>query len=74
MTTIFKDFDFSQLTPAERIALAQDLWDSIHDETQLAPLPDDQIAEIKRRIAAIDAGTMPMYPWEEVKQRLLDRK
>lgn len=74
MTTITKDFDFSKLTPAERIALAQDLWDSIHEEAQLAPLTNEQVAEIERRIAEVDAGTMPMYSWEEVKQRLLARK
>lgn len=74
MTTIAKDFDFSKLTPAERIALAQDLWDSVHDETQLAPFTDEQVAEIERRIAEVDSGAMPMYSWEEVKQRLLSRK
>lgn len=74
MTTIAKDFDFSKLTTAERIALAQDLWDSVHDETQLAPFTDEQVAEIKRRIAEVDSGAMPMYSWEEVKQRLLSRK
>lgn len=74
MTRISKDFDFSRLSTAERIMLAQDLWDSIHDEAQLAPLTDEQVAEIERRIAAIDAGTMPTYPWEEVKRRLLARK
>ena len=32
-----------------------------------------QRAEIERRIAAIEAGTMPVYPWEEVRRRLLTR-
>ena len=34
----------------------------------------EQLAEIERRLAAIDAGTMPVYPWEEVKERLRMRR
>ncbi|HVX63023.1 MAG TPA: addiction module protein [Pirellulales bacterium] len=33
----------------------------------------EQRAEIERQLAAIDAGTMAVYPWEEVKQRLRNR-
>lgn len=68
-----KDFDFSQLSAAERIHLAQELWDSVCD-TQSLPFTAEQIAEIERRTAAFDSGIMPAYPWEEVKQRLSQRK
>jgi putative addiction module component (TIGR02574 family) len=33
----------------------------------------EQRAEIERRLAAVDAGTMPVHPWEEVKEQLLSR-
>jgi putative addiction module component (TIGR02574 family) len=74
MANTNKDFDFSQLNAAERHRLAQDLWESIHHQTQALPLPAEQLAEIRRRIDAIDAGTIPNYPWEDVKRRLLSRK
>lgn len=51
--------------------LAQELWESVHDEAQALPLTADQVAEIKRRIAAVDAGAMPLSDWNEVRQRLL---
>ena len=74
MAHSIKDFDFSKLSPVERILLAQDLWDSAHEEAQALPLTPEQQVEIEQRIAALDAGTMPAYPWEEVKQRLMTRK
>jgi putative addiction module component (TIGR02574 family) len=74
MAHTVKDFDYSQLSSAERILLAQELWDSVEPEARSWPLTAEQQAEIERRIAAIDAGTMPTYPWEDVKQRLLNRK
>lgn len=73
MALSINDIDFSALSPAECILLAQELWDRVHEETQALPMPTEQCAEIRRRLAAVDAGTMPIYPWEEVKQRLLNR-
>lgn len=67
------DIDFSALSPAERILLAQELWDRGHEQAQALPMPADQRAEIERRLAAVDAGTMPVHRWEEVKKRLLNR-
>lgn len=34
----------------------------------------EQLAEIERRLAAIEAGTMPLHPWEEAKERLRKRR
>ena len=67
------DIDFSKLSPAERLLLAQELWDKAHEETATLPMPAEQRAEIERRLAAVNAGAMPVHPWEEVKQRLLNR-
>jgi putative addiction module component (TIGR02574 family) len=73
MTVSINDIDLSALSPAECILLAQELWDRVHGETQTLPMPREQRAEIERRLAAVEAGTMPLYPWEEVRQRLLNR-
>jgi len=73
MALSINDIDFSSLSPAECMLLAQELWDRVHEEAQALPMPAEQRAEIQRRLAAVDAGTMPVHPWEEVKQRLLNR-
>ncbi len=39
------------LTPAERIELAQDLWDSVALEATGQPLKAHEKAEIKKRLA-----------------------
>jgi putative addiction module component (TIGR02574 family) len=72
-TTNWKEIVLSALSPAERIGLAMELWDSVPEEHQ-AELTAAQVAEIRRRIVEADAGRMPSYPWEEVRQRLLDRQ
>ncbi len=40
-------FDFSHLSPEERIQLAEELWDSL--EPQELPIPDELGAELDRR-------------------------
>lgn len=73
MALSISDIDLSALSPAECILLAQQLWDRVYEEAQALPMPAEQRAEIERRLAAVDAGTMPVHRWEEVKKRLLNR-
>ena len=68
-----EEIDFSSLSPTDCILLAQELWDRGYNEAKALPVPPDQRAEIERRLAAIDAGTMPVHLWEEVKKRLRNR-
>lgn len=63
-----------KLSPAERIQLAEDLWDSVAAQPERLPaLPDDQRQEIERRIAehARDPGSA--LTWEDVRARLWSR-
>ena len=72
-----KDFnevfrDAAELSEQDRATLAGLLIESLEGE----PDPDVEAAwaaEIKRRVAELDAGTVKTIPWEEVRQRLLDR-
>jgi putative addiction module component (TIGR02574 family) len=73
MVLSISDIDLSALSPAECMLLAQELWDRVHEEAQALPMPAEQRAEIERRLAAVNDGTMPVHRWEEVKQRLLNR-
>lgn len=57
-------FDFSHLTPEERIQLAEDLWDSLQP-TQV-PLTQAQLAELEHRRALHEADPARGRPWREV--------
>lgn len=57
-------FDFSHLSPAERIELAERLWDSL--QPSAAPLSESQAAELRKRRADLAADDDPGEPWEQV--------
>jgi len=61
-----------ELTPVERIQLAQDLWDSIEPE-DMPPLTSEQKQEVDRRHAEHVRNPGRASKWEEVKARLLAR-
>jgi putative addiction module component (TIGR02574 family) len=63
--------DFSQLSVAERLLLAQQLWDSIHDQAGSLPFTQPQKQEWDRRRKAVASGKMPAPSQSEVKQLLL---
>ena len=64
--------DLSELSEKDRADLAGLLIESLEGE------PDDDVAaawaaEIERRVAELDARSVKSIPWEEVRQRLVDR-
>lgn len=66
--------ELRKLSVAERIQLAQDLWDSIaEDGAEALPLTDEQRDELDRRLADAEQNPGIGRPWAEVKARLLDR-
>ena len=63
-----------QLSPAERIQLAEDLWDSVAVSPDSMPgLTEAQIAECERRLTEHDRDPSTAVPWEEARARLLSR-
>jgi len=62
--------DFSRLTVAERIQLAEDLWDSLPEAPVLA-VTEAQQAELDRRLAAHRADPEAAVSWETLRQELL---
>lgn len=74
MSRTFVDLwkEASELSEKDRADLAGLLIESLEGE------PDEDVeaawaAEIERRVAEVEAGTVKTIPWEEVRQRLLDR-
>ena len=63
--------DFSRLTVAERIQLAEDLWDSLADAPEVLAVTDAQRAELDRRLEAHRTDPDATIPWESLRQQLL---
>lgn len=66
-------FDFSDLTPDERIQLAEDLWDSLSADASTVPLTAPQARELDRRLEAYRRDGDPGQPWEAVLDRVEER-
>lgn len=66
--------DLLELSVAERIRLAQEIWDSIAEVPDAVTLTESERRELDRRLDAYyqdpDAGSS----WEEVKARILSRR
>jgi putative addiction module component (TIGR02574 family) len=58
------------LSPAERIELAEELWDSVAHEAAGQPLKAHEIAEIEKRLAEHRAHPQNIVPWNAVKVNL----
>jgi len=63
--------DFSHLSPAERIELAEQLWDSV--EPAAVEPTEAQLAELRRRRAEFAADGDPGEPWEQVMDEIEER-
>ena len=63
-------FDISELSIAERIQLAEDLWDSILEQEEELPLSQAQQQELERRLENYEKNPTHGSSWEDVKKRL----
>jgi putative addiction module component (TIGR02574 family) len=64
------DIDISKLSVAERIQLAEDLWDSVAAETGELPLTAAQTSELDRRLADLERDPQAGASWQEVRARI----
>ena len=62
-----------RLSVEDRIALAQEIWDSAVEEAERAPLTEAQRRELERRLADSIARPEAVVAWEEVKAQALAR-
>jgi putative addiction module component (TIGR02574 family) len=62
--------DISLLSVAERIQLAEDLWDSILEQQEEIPLTEAQKQELDRRVKNYKKNPTSGSIWEDVKKRL----
>ena len=60
----------SDLSPAEKLQLVEDLWDDLAANPEDVPVHDWQKAELARRKANLMKNPASGLSWEEVKRRV----
>jgi putative addiction module component (TIGR02574 family) len=66
--------DIFKLSAAERIQLAEDLWDSVASEPdEWPPLSDAERAEVEKRLAEHEQNPQSALSWSDVRARLWSR-
>ncbi len=70
---MIRDADLAVLSPVQKMELADLLYDTAQQELEAVatPLTPDQLREIDRRCAAIDAGETAVEPWDVTYRQLL---
>jgi putative addiction module component, TIGR02574 family len=69
MSTQFSDI--LQLSVADRIQLAEDIWESIAAFPEAVPLTENQRNELDHRLQTAAANPEAGIPWKELKENLL---
>jgi len=73
MALTMKDLGIDKMSIEDRLALVQEIWDSIATSPEDVPLSEAQRSELERRRAAHAADPNNVIPWEEVKAQALAR-
>ena len=73
MSAMMDRLGIDRMTVAERIALAQEILDSVAADQPPAPLSEAKRHELDRRIADADANPDDGIPWEDVEADALRR-
>ena len=63
--------NLKRLPVSERIQLVEDLWDSIAEDSPALGLTPEHIAELDRRLDALEAQPKAGTPWEVARERIL---
>jgi putative addiction module component (TIGR02574 family) len=63
--------DLRRLPVSERIQLVEDLWDSIAEDCPAMGLTAEHIAELDRRLDALETQPGAGTPWEIARERIL---
>jgi putative addiction module component (TIGR02574 family) len=73
MAISLKSLGIEQLDIDDRLALIEELWDSIAEDSADVPLTDAQREELNRRIAGHEANPDDVVSWEDVKKSISER-
>jgi putative addiction module component (TIGR02574 family) len=68
-----KSLGIDHLGVEERLALVEELWDSIAADSSALPLTDAQRIELERRLSDHEATPDDVVSWQEVKSAISQR-
>jgi putative addiction module component (TIGR02574 family) len=68
-----KSLGIDRLSIEERLALVEEIWDSIAADSAAVSLTEAQRAELQKRIEEDDAHPDDLTSWEQVKASTLSR-
>ena len=71
MSTTLESLGISKMSIEDRIALVEEILDTIAADQEKLPLTDAQKAELDRRMAnTYKANPADVIPWEQIKSRI----
>ena len=73
MNASIKSLGIDRLPIEERLALVEEIWNSIATDSAGVPLTEAQRAELQKRIEEDDAHPDDLTSWEQVKAFTLSR-
>jgi putative addiction module component (TIGR02574 family) len=73
MSPTLQELGIDQLSPEDRLALAEAIWESVAREMEPASLSEEQRTELERRLEDSNARPDAVTPWEVIKARALAR-
>ncbi len=73
MGASMKSLGIDQLGVDERLALVEEIWDSIAADSAAVPLTDAQRSELDRRLKEHESNPEAVIPWDKVKTGALKR-
>jgi putative addiction module component (TIGR02574 family) len=73
MGSSLKSLGIDRLSVEERMALVEDIWDSIALEGAALPLTEVQRTKLDRRVAEHEANPDDVVPWADVKTAIGQR-
>ena len=73
MPPTMQSFGIERLSVEDRLALVQEIWDSIAASPEQVPLTDAQRQELQRRLDAHAANQTDVIRWEAVRDEALAR-
>lgn len=66
--------DLSRMSVPERLALLEELWDSLASEQSAAPISPELAAELDRRLIDLERNPDAGSPWADVRARIEQRR
>jgi putative addiction module component (TIGR02574 family) len=73
MSTTLETLGINKMSIDDRIALIEEIWDSVVAEQEQTPLTEAQKTELDRRLAAYEENPANVIPWEQIKAKALAR-